>query len=236
MILSDLNPDILGRIEENVESGPVFWSQTGEVYVQAVDGMFEASLLTGVVQVGAVSVTLQANTNYFGLQTSSSGYGAIVGPGKGILAPIRLRQAWPIRKTTLKELDNMYPAWEQATPTTQLIAWFPLGISGFGIYPALVAESVVTMDYLFCPINEYRPYNGSETIPFQPEFADGFSQFAAAMLRIKEGGAEAEEATQVYQQYLSRMKALSLFQDRLDMLNFSTAFGGHGQVNARSAV
>ena len=237
MILSDLNSDVLGRIEENVEGGPVFWSQAGEVYVEMVDATFEAALITGVVQTAQVSITLPASTTYFSLQASATGFQSAAALfEKGILAPIRLRQAWPIRKTSLKALDDMYPAWQKADPSTQLIAWGPLGVSGFFIYPQLSVDSMVTMDFITCPINTYRPYTGNENLPFQSEFTDAFSKFAASMLRMKEGGAESEEAATVQESYLSDIKALSLFQNRLDGLILSAAYGGRGQVNPRTAV
>jgi hypothetical protein len=194
-----------------------------------VDGMFEAALITGVVQISSLAVTLAANTTYFSLQ-----YGTNV--PKGILAPIRMRAAYPIRKTNLKALDNMIPTWQQATPGTQLIAWFPLGVSQFGIYPQLSVESQVVMDFISSPVNEARPYTGNETIPFQKEFVDFLSQYAAAMLRSKEGGSEAQEADTVYNEYLAKMKQLSLFQNRIDSLVFTGAFGARSQVNPRTQV
>ena len=234
MILSDLLPDVLGRIEENLPTapllpGPTFWSLTGEVYPQMVDAMFEAALITGVVQLSSIPVTLATATTYFTLQYGTNA-------PKGILAPIRMRAPYPIRKATLKGLDNMIPTWQQAAPASQLIAWFPLGVSQFGIYPQLSAEAQVVMDFISSPVNEPRPYSGAETIPFQTEFNDFLAQYAAAMLRSKEGGAEAEEADTVYKDYLAKMKQLSAFQGRLDSLVFSGAFGGRGQVNPRTAV
>jgi hypothetical protein len=130
----------------------------------------------------------------------------------------------------------MYPAWEQAEPGTQIVAWFPLGVSGFGIYPKLTQEQNVVMDFIQCPINESRPYTGNETIPLQAEFTDILSKYAAAELRAKEGGAEAEEADTVFQEYLAEVKDLSLFQQRVDSLVFSSAYGAKSTVNPRTTV
>ena len=230
MTLNDLLNDVLGRIEElTPPNGPVFWSLTGEVYPQMVDAMFEAALITGVVQLSSIPVTLATATTYFTLQYGTNA-------PKGILAPIRMRAPYPIRKATLKGLDNMIPTWQQAAPASQLIAWFPLGVSQFGIYPQLSAEAQVVMDFISSPVNEPRPYSGNEAIPFQTEFNDFLAQYAAAMLRSKEGGAEAEEADTVYKDYLAKMKQLSAFQGRLDSLVFTGAYGGRGQVNSRTAV
>jgi hypothetical protein len=92
------------------------------------------------------------------------------------------------------------------------------------------------MDFLNCPINTARPYNGTEQIPLQHEFNDILSKYAAAELRTKEGGAEAEEADTVFQSYLEETKALSLFQQRVDSLVYSSAYGAKSTVNPRTAV
>jgi hypothetical protein len=245
MIISDLIPDILGRLEEDVENGPIFWSLVGEIYPQIVDGMFEASLITGLVQFNDIPIQISPGTTYFSILGSQYGYGnGGYGNGgyggnlvpTGTLGVIRMKAPWPIRKTTLNGLDAMFPNWQQADPSDQIISWFPLGLSGFGIYPQTIDQIQVTVDVIASPVNEFRPYTGNETIPFQTEFNDAFSQYAATMLRMKEGGEDAEEADSVYQQYLGKMKALSLFQSRVDSLIFSSAFGVRNYVNPRTIV
>jgi len=238
LTLSNLLPDVLGRVEEALPpAGPTFWSLEGEVYPAMVDGIFEASLISGVVQLTGVQVTLAANTTWFPLQACASGLGSVpTGVVAGIVAALRMKAPYGIRKTSLKSLDDMNPGWQQATPGTQIISWFPLGISGFGIYPQLKQQQNVVMDFLSCPVNESRPYTGNETIPLQQEFTCLLSKYGAAQLRTKEGGAEAEEADTVFQEYLADVKALSLFQQRIDSLVYSSAFGARSQVNPRTAV
>lgn len=233
--LATLLPDVLGRIEENCgeeAGGPIFWSLIGEVYPQMVDAEFEAALVTGTVQQGSVLVTLAANTTWFSFFGSS----AVVPRSLGALAAIRMRAPYPIRKTSLKSLDDMQPNWQTAQPSQQLIAWGPLGLSGFFIYPQLANEASVTMDFIVSPVNQYRPYTGATAVPFQVEFTDAFSQGAAAALRMKESGQEAEQAATVYEAFISRLKALSLFQSRINALTFTAAYGGRQQVNGRTQV
>ena len=255
MILSDLLNETLGRVEENppdapIFPGPTFWQLNAEVYQHMVDAMFEAALVTGVVQAGNVSVTLAPNVTYFSLQTNlggggygTGGYGqggygggAVVGVPAGAIACLRMKAPWSIRKTTLNGLDNMIPGWQQATPGNQIQAWFPLGVSYFGIYPQLATQATVTMDFLMSPVNQARPYSGGIGVPFQVEFTDLIPEYAAAFLRTKEGSAEAEEAETVYSAYLSTAKSLSAFQSRLDSLVYSAAFGGQTRVNPRQIV
>jgi len=92
----------------------------------------------------------------------------------------------------------------------------------------------VVIDFIACPINTPRPLTGNETIPLQSEFSDLLSKYAAAQLRSKEGGAEAEEADTVFQEYLAETRDLSLFQNRIDSLVYSSAYGGRSQVNAKT--
>lgn len=247
LTLYQLLPHVLSLIEEplpanynnfpNVPNppgapdGPVFWSLKGEVYVQMVDSMFEAALMTGVVQLSSVQVTLPAEQTYFSLQNNTA-----IGIPKGVIAPLRLRAPWSVRKTSLSELDNYFPAWQQATPKERIQAWFPIGTSFFGIYPQFSVQSIVVMDFLVSPLSKARPYDGSEVVPFQQEFNDFLSQEAAATLRTKEGGAEADEAEQTFLAFMSRMKALSSFQARLDSLVYSKAFGGQSYVNPKKVM
>ena len=70
--LNSLLPDVLGRVEDPMPPGPIFWNLTDEVYPAMVEAEFEAALITGVVQANNVVVTLAANTTYFPIQGSSS--------------------------------------------------------------------------------------------------------------------------------------------------------------------
>ncbi len=227
MILADIFPDVLNRLEEaqpsGNPSGPVFWNLVGEVYPQIVNAMYEACLLTGIVQVVSQPYTITASTTYFKNPI-------------GMIAPLRLRAPYNIRKGTLKGLDDMVPSWQRATPGKQLQSWFPLGCSGFGVYPQLASEASVVIDWIASPVNVPRPYDGTLPVPFEEQFVDGLSQYGAAACRMKEGGAEADEASAVFNEYMSAMRQLSLWQARLDSLNLSAVYGGQVQTNSRSVA
>lgn len=221
-ILSDLLPDVLGRIEDPMPPGPIHWDLQGEVYVQMVYALFEAALVTGNVQKISVVVPLAANTTYFNVPQAT-------------IAPIRMRSPFPVKKTTLKALDDLNTGWQQQTGD-DIKSWFPMGVNMFGIYPQLTGSISVTMDFIASPINEIRPYTGNETDPFQNEFNDILTTYTAAMLRAKEGGAEAEESDVVFQDYMAVLKRLSQFQQRIDSLVYSGAFGFREGVNPRTQV
>ena len=140
--LADLLQDTAGRVEEENPNSPVFWSLTYEFLPALVDAMFEAALVTGTVQAVNIPVSLPANTTYISLQNNTS-----IGVPRGTIAALRLRQPFPVRKTTLKALGDITPGWENAAPATSLQAWFPLGVSMFGIYPQLSSPITALMDF-----------------------------------------------------------------------------------------
>ena len=218
--LASLLPDLAGRTEETDPNAPVFWSLTYEYLPALVDAMFEAALITGTVQAINIPVNLAANTTYFALQNNTA-----IGIPAGVIAALRLRLPWPIRKTTLAGLDAMVPNWEQAAPGTTVQAWFPLGVSAFGIYPQLASPQQCVMDFIISPTTAVRPYTTAIPVPFLTEFNDLLPMGAAVDLRSKELGAESEEAAQVMQDYLGQLKGLSLYQSRLDSLVLTAAYG-----------
>ena len=223
--LANLVPDLAGRVEETEPFSPVFWNLTYEFLPSLVDAMFEAAIVTGTVQSVNIPVTLAKNTTYFSLQNNTA-----IGIPAGVIAALRLRAPWPIRKVTLAGLDAMVPNWEQAAPGSQLIAWFPLGISAFGIYPQLASPVTAVMDFIVSPVNAPRPYTTAITVPFLAEFTDLLPMGAAVDLRSKELGAEAEESAQVMQDYLGELKALSLYQNRLDSLVLTPSSGAKAGI------
>lgn len=226
--LATLLPDLAGRVEETDPNAPVFWSLTYEFLPSLVDAMFEAALITGTVQAINIPVKLAANTTYFSLQNNTS-----IGVPAGVIAALRLRLPWPIRKTTLAGLDAMVPSWQQEAPGTTVQAWFPLGVSAFGIYPQLASQQQCVMDFLVSPTTAVRPYTTAIPVPFLDEFTDLLPMGAAVDLRSKELGAEAEEASQVMADYLGQLKALSLYQSRLDSLVLTAAYGAKAGVSTQ---
>ena len=137
---------------------------------------------------------------------------------------------------TVEALDDVNPGWQNATPGNQIQSWFPLGISGFGIYPQMAYETQVVMDFITSPVSAPRPYNTSLPVPFEEQFISAFSEYAATLLRTKELGAETEEAEIVMNAYMDKMRQLSLFQQRLDSQVFTPAYGANVRVNSREIV
>ena len=59
---------------------------------------------------------------------------------------------------------------------------------------------------------------------------------AAVTLRSKELGGEAEEAAQVMQDFVGQLRALSLYQSRLDAQVWTAAYGAKAGVQKREIV
>lgn len=237
MTLADLVPDTAARVEETLPFSPVFWSLTYEFLPALVDALFDASLITGTVQATDIQVTLAAGTTYFDLQNNTA-----IGIPEGVIAALRLKAPYAVRKTSLASLDATVPNWQSAAPLppetrgSSIISWFPLGVSKFGIYPQLLSDSFVTMDFLISPIVAPRPYVTTLPVNFQEEFTSAFPEYAAVVLRAKELGEDSEEAAQVMNEYLQQMKQLSLFQNRLDSLVLTAAYGAKAGVQKRELV
>jgi hypothetical protein len=229
--LADLVTDLAGRVEEENPNAPVFWSLTYEFLPALVDAMFEAALVTGTVQAVNIPVSLPANTTYISLQNNTS-----IGIPAGVIAALRLRQPFPVRKTTLKGLDDINPGWQNVAAARSLQAWFPLGVSQFGIYPQLSSPVQALMDFIVSPVNMARPYTTNIPVQFLTEFCDLLPMGAAVTLRSKELGAESEEASQVMADFMGQLRALSLYQNRLDAQVWTAAYGAKAGVQKREIV
>jgi len=234
--LNSLVPDVLSRLEENEENGPIFYSLVNEVLPELVDAMFEASLLTGIVQATNVRVTLPAFQNYFSYSGTFTEGGASITVPAGVVAGLRLKAPYPIRKVSLKGLSDVIPGWQNTAPSQQLRAWFPLGTSGFGIFPALSVESDVVMDFIVSPAPVPRPYNVNIPVPFPEQYTDAFSMLAATLLRSKELGNELAEAQIILNQFLEKMRELSVYQNRLDSLVYTQSSGSQAQTSMRTIL
>lgn len=213
--IGDLANHTLQRLQED-PNAPIFWTEQ-EVLDAVVEAMNEAALLSGVVQVAqSAPITLPTNTNIVNMPTNAVCLLRVLGPNM-------------IRKTEMFTLDQMNRYWENDTGP-QITAWFPFGVNQFGIYPKLTAQQQVQVSYLAYPVTVAPPYAGTETVPFQEEFLDALEQYAAHVLRIKEGGNDFAISQMQYTQYLDTMKRLSLFQTRHDSIVFTRSVGAPVRV------
>lgn len=216
--VDDITAGVLTRLEET--NPPVFWS-LDELRLMVVEGMCEATVLTGIPQFRQVStpVTLTANTTFFSNPANA-------------FALLRMEIAGqPVRKCSIWDMDMDHQNWQndvkQATPNE----WMPTGLSGFAIHPQLTAPVQAIMTVVQNPVTTAPPYTGNEVLPYQSEFNIGFEMYAAHVARLKEGGAEFDSGMFLYEGFLSVMAELSLFGLRVDSLRFSKTVGTQSRVD-----
>lgn len=209
--ISSIATRVCDRLEES-ETAPVFWSLQSEIYSAIAEAMNEAALITGTVEVAQPTpLTLPTNTTYIPMPANA-------------IALLRVQAPNMIQKTSLFTLDKMIPGWQNETGTA-IRYWFPVGLNKFGIYPQLSVQQEILVTYLGYPVTNGRPLTGAETVPFGQEYQDALEQYAAHILRLKEGGAEFELSQVIYSQFLSTMKSLTAFQARHDSLVFTRSLG-----------
>jgi hypothetical protein len=206
---------VLNRIEE--ANPPVFWNLQGEIFPFLVESMNEAALITGEPQIRqTVPFTLAAEQTIFTIPSS-------------MIALLRIQAPNWVEKTTLWDLDRNLPGWESDVgPTPDY--WFPIGLTKFGIHPQLTASMQVFLTGVQLPIATGRPYTGTEPVPFQPEYYDGFEDYAAHVCALKEGGEEFKSSMKLYDRFLKSMTDLSNFSFRKGSLRFTRTVGAPAAV------
>jgi hypothetical protein len=211
-IISDLVADVLNRLEED-PTNPIFWDVQDEIRVFLADAMFEASLITGEPQIRQTTpLTLLANQTLQPMPPNALAILRIDGPGK-------------VDKVSWYELDKMTPGWRNDPPSDTIDAWFPFGLSQFGIHPQLEVEQQVFVTYVSIPVQVPRPYTGAEPVNFQAEYLEGFVDSATHDARTKEGGQELLQSLANLERYLTKMEELSKFGLRKGSLRFTKVMG-----------
>ena len=214
--LATLGALVQQRLEEPVGPG-IFWDRVNEIYVTLVEAQNEATLITGEPEIRqAIPFTLTANTTVFTLPSAAVGLIRIQAPN------------W-LDKTSLWDMDRMLPGWETDIGTVPDY-WFPIGLTQFGIHPQLEADAQAFLTYIALPVPTGRPFTGAEPIDFQQEFMEGFADYSAHVLQLKEGGEEFLQSAKLYDRFLSKMVELSNFSWRKGSLRFTRAVGAPARV------
>lgn len=132
-------------------------------------------------------------------------------------------------KTSLHTMDYTQSSWTSsweadvaATPKR----WGPVGFNYFFVHPAPKEVVTVLATGVGYPVPSAQfPPTGQEEIPFHDEFFQALELYAAAYLRLKELGDDAQEGQELYAQYLAIAQRMTRIEDRKDSLLFSQAFG-----------
>jgi len=225
--IDDISAGVLRRLEEDTAS-PVFWNLPLEIRPIVLEALCEATLITGQPQVKLLSAPYTLTPS----QTIQPAP-AVIFSNHSVLAIIRIDiNNQPLHKVSVFDLDMANKDWQNDLPAAAPNEWFPFGLGGqFGIHPQVSAPLGVTITAITNPTITSPPYTGGESINFQSEFNLGLECYGAHAARIKEGGAEAEQAMQLYETFLSVMTELSMFAIRRDSLRFSRALGVASELN-----
>lgn len=238
--ISTLARNVAYRLEEDPDD-VIFWDLQIEIYTALAEAMSDLLLLVGrPTQIVQQPFTLQPNTVWQSLSAFGYGRGGYGTGGYGggtqsfvLLTDIQGPQS-PLWKVSLADMDYVQsswgPDWENDVADYPQ-RWFPVGLTQFGIHPAVSTPVQVLITGISYPVSDVWPYNGSQIVPFHHEFFTALEEYAAHYCRIKETGAEFKESLSLYQQYLSLAERMTQIEDRRDPLVFSKSVGGPMGVN-----
>src|SRR5579872_2638931 len=154
-LISDLEVEVQDRLEEARDGVGVFWKIQDELRPLIVEAMNVATIITGEPEIrpmGATALfTVQPNQTFQAMPA-------------GALAILRVESAGqlPIKKVRVVDLDRMFWQWENAAPSDSIQAWFPFGLTQWGVYPQIKQSIQLLVSYVGFPVNVARPYTGLE--------------------------------------------------------------------------
>jgi hypothetical protein len=221
--ISDLETDIQNQLEEAADDVGIFWSVANEIRPALVEAMNESTLITGDPQFRAAS-------NLFTIPVTEV-FTPLVLPADCVaLLRVEGTGSTPFQKYSLWDLDRSLPGWELTTGPIPR-AWFPFGLGQFGIYPNLTEPAEVVLSYVQMPVSTPPPWDGTQVVPFQPEYYDGMKDAAQHYLQFKEGDPEFTQSFGPYNRFLASSEEMSHFAWRKNSLRFTRSGGASSAIN-----
>jgi len=219
--ISTLASDIQNQLEEPVGPG-IFWDIDNEIFPDFVVALNESTLITGEPQFRAATslFTIPTSTVFTPLALPADAVALLRVEGPGSMA---------FQKYSLWDLDRHLPGWELSTGPNPL-AWFPFGLGQFGVYPNLTAPAEVILSYVQMPVPSAPPWDGTQVIPFQPEYFDGLKDAAQHYLQLKEGDPEFTQSFGAYNRFLASCERMSNFAWRKNSLRFTKSGGASSAI------
>jgi len=215
--IGQLAPQVCSRLEELDPNSPTFWQLNTEIYSALVEACSDLLLLVGrPTNFVNVPYTLQPNSIWQQLPPDLLCITNIYGASGALY------------KLTLWDMDFTQASWQSTWQNDlgdAVERWWPLGLTAFGVHPAVSVPEPVTVTGLQLVTTETWPYDSSVVIPFQNEIESALEMYAAHWCRIKEGGADFEQSLALYGEYLDQAKRLTELSDRRDPYIFSRNLG-----------
>ena len=220
--ISTLAVSVINRLEE--ADPPIFWDLSSELYSGLVEAMCDLLLLVGRPNITAtIPFTCAANTVWQAIP-------------KGVFLISGIQgQAGRLRKVSLFEMDYTQASWGSDWENDLAgfpVRWFPVGLTRFGIYPAVSTPITLTLTGIAYPVTTPWPYDGSQLVPYHDEFFQALEMYASHYCRIKETGLEFEESLVLFQQYMKLAERMTEIEDKRDPLLFSKVWGGPAGLNS----
>ena len=135
-----------------------------------------------------------------------------------------------LRSVNLHDMDYIQSSWASTwsndTSPNGPLRWFSLGFNLFGVHPAATVPTTITITGIQSVTMNPYPYLGTEPLIFHDELEAALEQYATVYGKLKEGGAEVQNSTQLYLEYLATAERNTEIEDRRDPVIFSPSFGG----------
>lgn len=213
------------KLEEPIGNG-IFWDLNAEIYPAIVEGMNEAALITGDPEVRPTTpITLTPG----GIGNGFPPFVYAMPPTSLLIVRIDSTAGTAISKVLACDLDRNVPGWEGQTGPA-IKRWFPVGMGLFGVWPALTAPQQVMMTVLGFPVPVNSSLYPTTLSPFRDEYNDGFTEYAAHICRLKEGGVDFQESIPQFQSFQDKMVSLTKFAVRRGISRF-TKLGRQTKIN-----
>lgn len=179
---------LVDAVYERLGNNRVFWRED-EAYRFLNEGLRVWNLLTGLWR-GRIDMGLTvANQTWYALPV-------------GISYGLRMElNGQPLDPTNLWDLDYGQPGWESDSAAVPMM-WAPAGLSYIALWPKSLAggESLVLQGVL--PAPQYTIADVASFVDLGRDDQDSVADYAAHVMRCKEGGQEFEASQEQLKQFL----------------------------------
>jgi hypothetical protein len=215
--IGQMAPQVLARVEEPDPANPIFWGLTTECYSALVEACSDLLILIGrPTNTVQLPVTLLPNTLFQPMPPGMFAVTNVQGPDGDVY------------KFSQFDMDYSQASWQSSYENDlgdSVLQWWPLGLTAFGIHPAVEVPEPVIVTGIQLVTQQTWPFDGTVVLPFHAEFEAAIEKYAAHYLRFKESGAEFQQSLALYQEYLDDAKRLTEIEDRKDDYIFSRNLG-----------
>jgi len=180
------------RLNELSTSAPVHWTRA-ELLVFLNDGISELNLISADYQT-TVDVTINSSQAVWDITS-------------GIIAPLSVRvdDKYLIRES-VEDLDKEYdwedPIYTRMDPKT----WAPVGLYKMVVFPRAFDTKTASVE---CLTQHTAVTDAAVALPVRPEYERPLEDYIVSRALFKEGGAEFQQGTEIYNRYVDAVNQLA---------------------------